>query len=440
MTTLYQLFCQPQHREFGSYDILVDQGQVVEITPSSKTRNQTSNSIDMANLALLPRGVDVQAHLRVPGQPEKETAATGLQAAFYGGYAALLTMPNTRPVIDSVAVLEQAQAAVRESATQNDVAVCFSAAITVGQKGERLAPIAELAKAGVIAFTDDGRGVMSDDLMAQAFRECAAHGVPLLQHAEMEGHGGVLAPGPVQEALGVPAYPATAETDMVERDIQVLAGVPTARYHVLHISSAKTVARIARARAQGFKVTGEVSPHHLFFNCADIQASNSSFKMNPPLRSSSDQAELLRALQNGDLDFVATDHAPHEGPLKTNDFRKAANGTLGLETTLPVLVHYYQNKSLSLGRLVEVWSTAPATFLGLPIVDPLAVGHPLRGVLTDLNAPAVAWTEADFHSLSKNSCFIGAHLPKPIVGIINEHGLQSMQPESRVLRTLQECL
>ncbi len=440
MTILKNLSCQPDHATFGTYDVLIDHGQVREITPSLNSKASADQQIDLSGLTLMPRGVDVQTHLRVPGQSEKETALTAVQAAFYGGYAALLSMPNTRPVIDTVAVFHQAQDLARGPARDYDVAVYFSAAITVGQKGEKLAPIAELAKAGAKAVTDDGRGVMSDELMKAAFQECAACQIPLLQHAEMEGHGGVLAPGPIQEKLKVKAYPDSAETDMVERDIQVLRQVPKARYHVLHISAAGTAPLIAAAKAAGLHVTGEVSPHHLYFNCSQIDPANSSFKMNPPLRTREDQTRLLAALKDGLLDFVATDHAPHEDSLKTDDFNKAANGTVGLETTLPVLVHFYQSGDLSFQRLVQVWSSQPAAFLGLGPVDSLAVGAPLRGLLVDLAAAPQEWTVQDFHSLSKNSCFTGAHLPKPIVAIVNNHGCHPLRPEWTALRTLQQCL
>ncbi len=427
--TLSNIFCRPQgSTTWDWFDIQFTADKILAIHPSQPPNKPFQNGAkELAGLCLLPRGVDVQAHLRVPGQETKETAETGLAAAFYGGYTAVLTMPNTRPVIDSVTVLQEAIALTDEPSEKYDVDVYFSSAITLGQKGEALAPLRDLAKAGVKAFTDDGRGVMSDDLMRQAFEICAETGLPLLQHAEMEGHGGVIAPGPVQQALGIAAYPDSAETDMVARDLQVLRTVRGARYHVLHVSAHRTLNLIREAKNAGLHATAEVSPHHLFFNCTQIDPTNSSFKMNPPLRAPEDQSALLKGLNDGTVDFVATDHAPHEAGVKTTDFNAAANGTLGLETTLSVLIDFYQKKQLTLDRLVEVWSTAPARFLDLGPIDTLAVGQPLRGVFVDLKAAAHSWEPKDLHSLSKNSCFNGSSLPKPIVAIACQHGVKSVQ-------------
>lgn len=424
-TRLFNIQCQPQGSSWGHYDITFDQNTVLEITPTTAT--SAAKATALSGLCLLPRGIDVQAHLRVPGQESKETAETAVAAAYFGGYAGVLTMPNTRPVIDSVQVLKAAQELTNPPAKKYDVSVYYSSAITVGQKGETLAPLSALAEAGIKAFTDDGRGVMSDALMKEAFAVCAKTGVPLLQHAEMEGHGGVIAPGPVQQALGVPSYPDSAEVEMVARDLEVLKTVRGARYHVLHVSAGRTLDLIRKAKREGLHATAEVSPHHLFFNCADIDPDNSSFKMNPPLRSKDDQSLLLKGLVDGTIDFIATDHAPHESDIKTKDFIASANGTLGLETTLPVLVDFFQKNQISLERLVQVWSTAPARFLDLPPVDALAVGMPLRGVFVDLHAKPHVWTSNDLHSLSKNSCFTGSALPKPIVAIANRHGLSTIQ-------------
>lgn len=359
---------------------------------------------------LMPAGIDPQVHLRVPGQPEKETAESGLQAAVRGGIAAFLTMPNTKPVIDDTTVCEQAKAEILPAAEKTGVKVLLSAAITKEQKGFECVDFKALTDWGIAAFTDDGVGVMSDDLMEKVFSWSETSGLPVLQHAEIKGHGGVLAPGPVQEDLKIPPYPASAETDMVRRDLSLLEKYPKARYHVLHISSQGTIDLIKEARSKGLHASCEVSPHHLFFSSHDIKNGLSSFKMNPPLRSPEDRKALQEALAEGVIDFVATDHAPHEEEIKGENFKTAAYGTTGLETSLRVLLSLYKKNKLSSEQLVRVFSYNPARFLNLDeSFGSIKEGLPLRAVLVDVDDEAPVKAE-DFAGKSKNSCFMGTSL------------------------------
>lgn len=380
--------------------------------------------IDGQGLALMPAGVDAQAHLRVPGQSHKETPETGLLAALKGGYSALLTMPNTQPTIDNVEVLKKGQNEVRGFENDFGVHVFWSAAITKRLNSDDLTDYEDLVRAGVRAFTNDGLGVASDQVMNQAFAALARLGVPLLQHAEFPGHGGILAPGSIQRQLGVAPYSDEPEWKMVERDLRELRKHPKARYHVLHVSSAKTVELVQRAKREGLHVTAEVSPHHLFFNTETIDPNNAAFKMNPPIRSAEDQNVLWQALQDGVLDFVATDHAPHEALMKTGAFDKAAFGTLGLETTMNVLIYGLKKGWLTPGRLVQVWASKPAEFLRLPAgFGDFAVDAPFHAVWVDVNAPEHVYNETDISSLSKNSCFIGSKLPGRVRGAFHEQAV-----------------
>ena len=377
--------------------------------------------IDGQGKVLMPAGVDAQAHLRVPGQAQKETAETGLMAALKGGYSALLTMPNTKPVIDSVSVLKAAQDEVRSAESNFGVHVLWSAAITRNLNSDDVLEFDELVRAGVRAFTNDGLGVDNDAVMDKAFARLEKLGVPLLQHAEFSGHGGVLAPGPVQRQLGVKPYSDDPEWKMVERDLRVLEKHPGARYHVLHVSSRKTLDIVRSGKKRGLQVTAEVSPHHLYFNTDTMRADNASFKMNPPIRSREDQDALWEGLKDGTIDFVATDHAPHEELMKKGALDKAAFGTLGLETTLPVLIAGLKERGLTPKRLVEVFATRPAEFLRLPMgFGGFVVGAPFHATWVDVKAPPVVYTENNFSSLSKNSCFIGAALPGRILGAFHE--------------------
>jgi len=380
--------------------------------------------IDGKGHVLMPAGVDAQTHLRVPGQAHKEKPETGLLAALKGGYSAVLTMPNTQPTIDNVKILEKGQEEVRPFEREFGVHVFWSAAITRNLNSDNLTDYQDLIKAGVKAFTNDGLGVASDEVMGKAFERLEKLGVPLLQHAEFLGHGGSLAPGPIQKKVGAAPYPDEPEWKMVERDIRELRKHPGARYHVLHVSSRRTLDLVQKAKHEGLKVTAEVTPHHLFFNTETLDPSNTSFKMNPPIRGPEDQKALWQALAEGILDFVATDHAPHETSMKSSAFDKCAFGTLGLETTIPVLVHGLNHGYLTPERFVRVFATRPAEFLKLPVqYGKWTVDQPFHAAWVDVKAAPSVYAAESIASLSKNSCFIGSKLPGRILGAFHEQSV-----------------
>ncbi len=390
-------------------DVEVHEGTVVSIHPSAEYASPVT-IIDGSGLVLMPAGVDPQVHLRVPGQEQKETPGTGLLAALRGGVAAVLSMPNTKPVIDSVKVCEMAAFELDEAEKQTGVRAYLSAAITKDLKGQEAVDYSALAEWGVKAFTDDGVGVVKDELMEAVFQASAETGLPVLQHAEYPGHGGVLAAGPVQEKIGSKPYPAAAEADMVARDLKLLAKYPKARYHVLHVSARETLQLVADAKRRGLPVTCEVSPHHLWFSSHDIDEHNSAFKMNPPLRSPEDRTALREALTSGVVDFVATDHAPHEPSVKTENFKTSAFGTTGLETSLRVLLSLWKEGLLTPQDVVRSFSKRPAEFLGIAEeFGTIAKGRPLKAALVNPYTQEMV-REDDLFSLSKNNCFVGQKL------------------------------
>ncbi len=392
-------------------DVLVIDNITKKISESIDDRSGLEE-IDAKGNSLVPIGVDPQVHLRVPGQPQKELPLTGLRAAVRGGIGAVLTMPNTTPTIDSPATCDLANTQLEEASKVTGVQVLLSAAITKDLKGAEATNYQHLCDWGVRAFTDDGLGVESDDIMAEVFQASESTGIPVLQHAEFAGHKGVLAEGPLQKKLAIPAYPYAAESDMVRRDIDVLRRFPKARYHVLHVSSQHTLDLVKSAKEEGLRVTCEVSPHHLLFSSDDISEENTGFKMNPPLRSPEDRSALQLGLANGLVDFVATDHAPHEAEAKGTNFKTSAYGTIGLEASLRVLLKLYQDQKLSAQRLVEVFSRKPAEFLGLDrSYGGIRVGQVFRGFLVDTQSAATPFNESDIESRSKNCCFLGAKLP-----------------------------
>jgi dihydroorotase len=406
-------------------DLLIKDGHLLRM---KQDITEAGIAIDLNGKALIPSGVDAQVHLRVPGQSHKETAETGLLAALRGGYSAVLTMPNTNPTIDSVEVLRQGQREVLPYEEKFGIKVLWSAAITKNLNSNQSTDFESLVNEGVSAFTNDGLGVQDDESMSTAFSRLQELTVPLLQHAEFLGHGGTMAPGPIQRKLNAKPYPEEPEWKMVERDLKILRNFPKARYHVLHVSSARTIDLVREAKREGLQVTAEVSPHHLFFNTDTIDAENLSFKMNPPIRSASDQQALWQALTDGTIDFVATDHAPHETAKKSGSIEDAAFGTLGLETTLRVLLDRWMSGALSSQRLVEVFSKSPAEFLSLPeAFGSFKIGYEFHGVLVDTQAPARPFLMREISSFSKNSCFTGSKLPGKINGAF--HGEQIFEFE-----------
>ncbi|MDA9951251.1 dihydroorotase [Oligoflexaceae bacterium] len=392
----------------------VSNGAVKKIGKSS-SKAAAEQSIDGKGAILIPAGVDPQVHTRVPGQLQKESAESSLESAVAGGIAALLTMPNTKPVLDDVSSMQLANEQFSSASDYSGVRVLLSVAITKGQKGQESVDFDRLAEAGAVAYTDDGVGVVDDQRMRDVYMASERSGLPILQHAEMPGHGAVLAKGPLQTGLELKPYPRSAEIDMVARDLKLLSEYPQARYHVLHVSCRETLDLIQSAKAKGLNATCEVSPHHLYLSSADIEKGKTSYKMNPPLRDPADGLALRRALQDGQIDFVATDHAPHEPTFKGDNFKNAAFGTTGMETSLRVLLALHKRGELSSERLVEVFSSAPARFLGVSDeYGSIAEGKPFRAVLVGDHQNTYTVTEDDLASQSKNCCFLGHSLPGQI--------------------------
>jgi len=378
---------------------------------------------------IMPAGVDLQIHLRVPGQSEKELPETGLRAALRGGICAVLTMPNTKPIIDSLDVLENAVSLVKEAEEQTGVHVYFTIAMTQGQEGRQAVSADSFLKhPRVLAFTDDGKGVARDEVMDKVMAIAEDSSFPLLQHAEMPGHGGVLSPCEVQKKLGLPSYPDTAEIEMVARDLELLKKYPNARYHVQHVSLIESVRLVDEAKKLGLKATCEVTPHHLLFSRDDIVEGNTSFKMNPPLRSENDRKALVFALADGRIDFVSTDHAPHESKLKGNDFLSSAFGTTGLETSLRALFTLVVRGELTRERMVAVFAQVPAAWAGIDDkYGYLVEGFPFNAVLFSDSESLQKVELSEMESLSKNNIFLSYPLAGKVLGVFNKRGFYRFQ-------------
>ena len=338
---------------FGRGRLVVEAGRVVaDATPGPEDR-----IVDLGGLYLVPGLVDVHVHLREPGFPQKETIATGTAAAARGGYTTVCSMPNLNPAPDTPEHLERQLEIIRRDAV---VRVKPYGTITVGQRGcGELADFAALA-AEVVGFSDDGRGVQSAELMEEAMRRAAAVGKPIVAHCEVDEllHGGYIHDGDYCRAHVHRGISSESEWRQVERDI-ALAAKTGCQYHVCHVSTKESVGLVREAKARGLRVSCETAPHYLLLCDEDLQEEG-RFKMNPPLRSRADREALLAGIQDGTIEVIATDHAPHTAEEKSRGLAGSAMGIVGIETAFPLLyTGLVKPGILSLERLVELMSTSP---------------------------------------------------------------------------------
>ncbi len=384
-------------------DVRVDAGTIARLGTSVDANGH--RVVDGEGLVLAPAFVDPHVHLRTPGREDEETIASGTAAAAAGGYCAILAMPNTEPVVDSAAVL----GSLAETAgAEAEIPVGFLAAITKRQEGAELTEMAELADAGAVGFSDDGRPVVAPGLMRRALQYAAVTGRRLALHCEEPtlSRAGQMHEGAVSAELGFAGYPSVAESVMVERDLS-LAAYERQPLHVLHLSARESVEALSRAQVAGVAATGEVTPHHLCLTDEAVRSLDSNVKMNPPLRGEEDRQALIAGLRDGTISSVATDHAPHARHEKEVPFEAAPFGVTGLETAFSALyTHLVEPGLLKLESLLERMSAGPAKAYGL---DPprIAVGAPADLVLLDLKASR-AVDEAGFRSRSANSWLLGA--------------------------------
>jgi len=398
-------------------DILVSDGVIRKIgknlaaVPGAKV-------VDLRGKTVTPGFFDMHVHFREPGYEHKETIATGCASAAAGGFTGVCCMPNTNPAIDDATVVSYIHGQGRK-ALGGAVDVHCIGAVTKGREGKLLSPMAELAAAGVVAFSDDGAPVSDSEIMRRALEYASMYGKPIIQHAEESSmtRGGAMNEGKTSTVLGLPPIPPVAEDIMVGRDIQ-LVKYTGAAYHVAHVSTAGAVEQIRRARAEGMKVTCEITPHHFTLSDDAVEGFDTNTKMNPPLRSTGDVGAMKAALKDGTIDVIATDHAPHSADEKAVEFVHAPFGIVGLETavglTFTVLV---EPGIITLKRMVELLSVNPRKVLGLPPVG-ISEGAAANLTLLDLEIEYTVDT-ATFKSKSKNSPFGGRKLRGKAIGIVN---------------------
>jgi dihydroorotase len=399
-------------------DLIVEDGRITDAGTGLSRAGATR--IDADGLVALPGLVDLHTHLREPGYEASETILTGTRAAAAGGFTAVFAMPNTSPVADTAGVVEQ-ELALGEAAGYATVQPI--GAVTVGQKGERLAELGAMAdsRARVRVFSDDGLCVWDPLIMRRALEYVKAFGGVIAQHAQDPRltEGAQMNEGSVSAELGLTGWPAVAEESIIARDV-LLAEHVGSRLHVCHLSTAGSVDIIRWAKKRGIDVTAEVTPHHLLLTDELVRGYDARYKVNPPLRREEDVLAVREGLADGTIDIVATDHAPHPAENKSCEWAAAANGMVGLESALRVVhASMVETGLLDWADVARVMSYTPAR-IGMLAAHgtPLTVGQPAELTLYDPEAREV-FGASDLHGLSENSPYLGRALPGKVLWTIH---------------------
>jgi len=387
-------------------DLLIDKGKIKALESPGKINIGTGEKpsiIDAQDCVVCPGLIDMHVHFREPGFEYKETIESGCRSAAAGGFTSVAVMPNTNPVNDTRSVTEHLLSLAKTKGIINVYAI---AAITRNLAGERLSEMADLKDAGAIAFSDDGRPVMNNELMRRAFEYSKMFKLPLIQHSEMLDltEGGCMNEGIVSTELGLKGMPAEAEDIMVYRDIALLEKTG-GRLHVAHISSKNSVDLVRQAKSRGLSVTCEVAPHHFTLTDEAVRGYDTNTKMSPPLRTISDVDAIKKGLKDGTIDIIATDHAPHDIVDKQVEYQNACFGIVGLETALPLSLKLVDEKILSMSELIKKLTSTPAGIFNLSSGN-LSLGNDADILIFNPNFE-YSIDISKFHSKSKNSPFDG---------------------------------
>jgi dihydroorotase len=396
------LVLDPSSGREAKGDVLIRDGKIADGKPS-----KDAQVIQVDGCVVTPGLIDPHVHLREPGQSAKETIATGTAAAVAGGFTSVIAMPNTSPVADGPNTIAWMKQRARETGVAN---VFPTGTISMGQKGEQLAPIGSLRQAGVVAITDDGHCIQSAELMRRALEYARMFDLPVLDHCEDRSlsAGGVMNEGKWSRILGLPAWPGIAEEVIVSRNV-LLAELTGARVVCQHMSTAGSIRILRDAKKRGIPIEGEASPHHMTLTDDCVEGYDTSFKMNPPLRTKADVEEVKRGVVDGTIRFLATDHAPHCSYEKEVEFDEAPFGVVGLETAVGIyLTELVHSGLMPLREVVDRMSFFPGKYFQLGR-GTLAVGAVADVTVLDIGR---TWSvkKAEFRSLGKNTPFEGREL------------------------------
>ena len=400
----------PISERMEKVDLFIEEGKFKAFLNSDDTRALKNSGsveiIDATGLWVVPGLIDMHVHLREPGEEYKETIRTGTMAAAAGGFVAVACMPNTHPVNDSRSVTEYI---LRKAADEGFARVYPVAAVSVGSLGEQLSEFGDLAQAGAVAFSDDGRPVYNSRLMRSALEYARAFDKPIISHAEdlALSESGSIHEGEVSARTGLKGIPAEAEEIMVYRDLG-LTQLTGGRLHVAHVSTAGSVELIRQAKARGIRVTAETAPHYFTLTHEAVADFDTNAKMNPPLRTAEDVEAIRLGLKDGTIDAIATDHAPHSVIEKDVEFEQAANGIVGLETCVGLTFELVRDEVLNVFQAFRALSSNPARILGVAGGE-IGLGGVANLTLVDSNVRYTVEPEA-FYSLSRNTPFGGRAL------------------------------
>ena len=383
-------------------DVLIQEGKIAACSSNIKA-GEDVRVVDLTGMIIAPGLIDMHVHLREPGLEYKETIASGSAAAVAGGFTSVACMPNTSPVNDNRSITEF----IRRKAVEANLANVYPiGAISVGSEGKQMTEFWDLKEAGILALSDDGQPVMDAALMRRAMEYAHSLNLPVIQHCEDRNlsAGGLMNEGYRATMLGLPGIPSIAEDVMVGRDI-LIAEYTRTRIHIAHVSTAGAVRLIRDAKHRGLNVTAETAPHYFTLTDESLLTYDTSYKVNPPLRSAADVAAIQEGLADGTLDAIACDHAPHGRTDKEVEFEYAANGISGLETSLSLSLNLVYDGILTLPELIAKMSCGPARILNL---DKGTLAKGADADLTVIN-PALQWTVdvKTFRSRGKNSPFHG---------------------------------
>ncbi|GIP39702.1 dihydroorotase [Paenibacillus sp. J31TS4] len=384
--------------------LYVENGKIVRFSEEESPATEGHEVLDAQSRLVAPGLIDMHVHLREPGFEHKETIATGTRSAARGGFTTIACMPNTRPVIDTVETVNFVR---HKAETEGAVRVLPYGCITKNELGRELTDFEALKEAGVFAFTDDGVGVQSAQMMKDAMAKAASLNVPIVAHCEDNTlvEGAPVAEGEFARRNGLKGIPNESEAIHVGRDI-LLAEATGVHYHVCHVSTEQSIRLIRQGKQVGVRVTAEVCPHHLLLSEEDIPGMDANWKMNPPLRSRKDVEACIEALEDGTIDIIVTDHAPHSEEEKAKGMQLAPFGIVGFETAFPLLyTHFVKTGRWTLGFLLERMTSKPAEVFGLAS-GTLAEGADADIVLIDLESEKEVNPD-EFLSKGRNTPFTG---------------------------------
>ncbi len=408
----------PASNTDGVMDVLVEDGAITAVEPCIEKADAQVLNVD--GLLVLPGLIDMHVHLREPGYEYKETIASGAAAALAGGFTQVCCMANTMPVNDTGAITAFI---IQRGKEANKAKVHPVGAVTKGLKGESMAEMGDMAEMGAVAFSDDGNPVADSEMMRRGLEYAKGLGKPVLSHPQDLSltRGGSMHEGEVSTRLGLKGMPAAGEESMIARDL-LLAAETGSHVHIQHVSTKRGVSLLRWAKALGIPYSAEATPHHLCLTHSEVEGYNTNAKVNPPLRTEEDRQAVVEGVQDGTLQVIATDHAPHSELEKDLEFDEAAFGISGIETAIAVLLSLVEKGELNLLRVVEALTIAPAQVLGL--TEPaIAAGKPANISVID---PGIRWVPSAEGLLSKgkNNPWIGRDMKGRAVYTIVEGELR----------------